>query len=491
VRAYEIKLTSPGFDSAVNNLTKMGTALDRIEKRLTKFTQAGAGIDGLTKRIEKLADQMERLGGATGAVRAGGGGARSGSGSRFISGPNQRLETIASQMPQAVLQNNVAAVADLERAKRLSERSIALDQRRKDDPEHLTRPGLLELFSQMNGLLAKLSRGDLMGAGAKIIQLGGGRNTGGGLNIQQMQAFGLSSVAGGASGGASAGGGAAAGMLRAAGPIGMVVGVVLAVGYGLKKFSEIVQHGTAVMQESADAAAALGGSIAEVAGLRGLGVSPGAAGGLGAGLRGKLSSDPFAMAIGGYQLPSHLTGQSNAPLLEAQMKRLRALYEEGKLLEMVRQERVLGLEVLHQELTASKAMRQMREKDSQESKKFLSSWPSEQRSDYALSQKRKMEAWDLLAQRFQQNWSLVATPVNNLLANITKWLAMTNFVGPDAQVNSPVAQNTSAIEELTKVLRDQLGGGPRARGALSPAQKAAIQRGMDWDTARNLGAFRL
>lgn len=200
MRAYEIKLTSPGFDTAVTNLTKMGTALNRIEQRLQKLTQAGAGIDGLTKRIEKLADQMERLGAATGGVRAGGGGGggtrTSGGGSRFIAGPNQRLETIAQQMPQAVLQNNMAAVADLERAKRLAERSIALDQRRKDDPEHLTRPGLLELFSQMNSLLGKLGRGDIGGSIITLGKLSGGRNTGGGVNIDQMQAFGLSSVMG-------------------------------------------------------------------------------------------------------------------------------------------------------------------------------------------------------------------------------------------------------------------------------------------------------
>lgn len=494
MRTYEIKLTSPGFDSAVNNLTRMGTSLLRIEQRLSKIAQAGAGIDGLTKRIEKLADQMERLGGATAGVRAsGGGGGGSRGGSRFISGPNQRLETIAAQMPQAVLQNNVAAVADLERAKRLAERSIALDQRRKDDPEHLSRPGLLELFSQMNNLLGKLSRGDVAGS---IITLGrmSGRNVGGGVNIQQMGAYGLGSVMGAPSAGAAGGSSMAslAGLAKFAGPIGIAVTIAAATFGSIKKLGEVASRGAEALQQNADAAAASGATLAEIAGLRGMGFSAGAAGGLGSNLRSRLSSDPFAQAIGGFALPGHLTGQSNAPLLEAQMKRLRALKDEGHLLEMVRQERVLGLEAMHEELMTSKAMNKLRQNDSAAQKR-LAQGQDERMADYRKSQERLKQGIDLIGQRMIQNWAAVATPVNNLLANIAHYFGSETWAGPGASrmSNSPVAQNTAAIEDLTKLLRSQFGGGPRAGGALSPAQKAAVMRGMDWDTARNLGAFRL
>ena len=498
MRSYEIKLTSPGFDNAVNNLTKMGTALTRIEQRLAKLTTAGAGIDGLTKRIEKLADQVERLGVAAGGVRGGGGGggvrssSSGGGGTRFIAGPNQRLQTIAAQMPQALLQGNTAAVADLERAKRLSERSIALDARRKDDPEHLTRPGLLELFSQMNSLLGKLGRGDIGGSIITLGKLSGGRNTGGGVNIQQMGAYGLSSVTGGGSAGGGAAGMNLGAMAKAAGPIGMVVGGMVAAGFALKGFADIAQLGARSIQELSDAASQLGGTSAEVAGLRGLGVSPGQAGGLGSGLRSRLSSDPFAQAVGGFALPGHLTGQSDAPLLEAQMKRLRSLRDEGKLLEMVRQERVLGLETMHEELMASKAMRNLRGKDAVVGKQFGARWSQEDRSDWAVSQKRLRESMDMIGERMQQNVAFFMTPINNGLANLAQWFATTGItVGGNKSTNTPIAQNTSAIEELTKVLSQVVGGGPRARGALSPAQKAAVMRGMDWDAARNLGAFRL
>ena len=49
----------------------------------------------------------------------------------------------------------------------------------------------------------------------------------------------------------------------------------------------------------------------------------------------------------------------------------------------------------------------------------------------------------------------------------------------------------AALKALAAALRDVVGGGARARGALTPAQRASDLRGASLDASRDLRAFRL
>lgn len=111
---------------------------------------------------------------------------------RFLKGPEQRLQEIAQQranLPQVEPVRRQAIAKDLDRAEFLAKRSIVLHQRRMDNPEEsLNRPGLLELFGEMNGLLKAMTQGNAVGV---VQQLARGiqliSNTGG-LNISQKLA---------------------------------------------------------------------------------------------------------------------------------------------------------------------------------------------------------------------------------------------------------------------------------------------------------------
>lgn len=120
---------------------------------------------------------------------------------RFIKGPNQRLADIATQRGQL---SGVADQAhrgrisgDLDRAERNAKRSILLDQRRRDNPEVMQGPGLLELFGSLNSLVGNLRQGNAVGAVKELTRgirmLGDTRP--GGLNIaQKLSRAGLNGV---------------------------------------------------------------------------------------------------------------------------------------------------------------------------------------------------------------------------------------------------------------------------------------------------------
>lgn len=129
---------------------------------------------------------------------------------KFLRGPEQRLQEIAQQrasLPQVADPGKREAIGkDLDRAEFLAKRSIALHQRRMENPEEsLNGPGLLELFRDLNGLIKSMVAGN---PGAVIHHLARGikllSNTGG-LNIQQKLArTNLPIPAGGSTAGPSA-----------------------------------------------------------------------------------------------------------------------------------------------------------------------------------------------------------------------------------------------------------------------------------------------
>lgn len=111
---------------------------------------------------------------------------------RFLKGPEQRLQEIAQQrarLPQVADPGKREAIGkDLDRAEFLAKRSIVLHQRMDNPEESLNRPGLLELFGEMNGLLKAMTQGN---PAAVVHQLARGiklLSATGGLNIQQKLA---------------------------------------------------------------------------------------------------------------------------------------------------------------------------------------------------------------------------------------------------------------------------------------------------------------
>lgn len=106
---------------------------------------------------------------------------------RFIKGPEQRLAEIAAQrqaLPTITDPRQRARIeADLARAEFLAQRSIKLHERRMVNPaESLNRPGLLELFGELNSLVKHLATGNVVGVvkdlalGIKLVSDVGGLN---------------------------------------------------------------------------------------------------------------------------------------------------------------------------------------------------------------------------------------------------------------------------------------------------------------------------
>lgn len=682
-RTYEIRLTSPGFDSAVRNLGGLGRESTRVGGLLSKLADSEGGLSKLHRRLNGIASTLERLQGsgpdltpsfksaenltaaiermderfgaigktdldpviakvdqlATGLERVDAAAksiAKTPSGrakatreassadsakeepkqrgavTKFIAGPNQRLVRIAEQKPLAIAEGNEAARKDLDRAEWLAKRSIFLQSQRNADPTAMERPGLLELFSDLNHFLRDASRGNVLGAVQQARQLGfhlnkgnepggsgpvgralgfpmGDRSRGAtvgnistagsaianqaqrtvGANLTgrtpprismpsneppalaassgnspamvlarkatpQIAAAATTSPAlsefvlpGAATAAGAEAGTAASGMIAAAmNPVTLaVVGGITATIGGLYLLKSAAGEASRNLRMIGSNAAAAGASPGEIAGLRAYGVSPDQAPGLGASLRQRLSSDPFAMSVGGYALPGQLTGESDAPLIRRQLERLRGLYEEGRLLEMVRQTRILGLEGYRDELMVSRSVWAARKEDARIAEGIYNPQRTQEARDYKAAVDRLNHAFDNsktvlggpLIKMLSDGANAGATTLNYLNDIARKYQGviggvtdvMIRSLGPwgqffaimaqagskmfptDPAKNSAQDANTKAIEELTKAIITHIGGGKRAAGALSPGERAAVQQGADFDLARRMGAYRI
>lgn len=246
---------------------------------------------------------------------------------RFIKGPNQRLAEIAEQRASlssiADEQQRGRIGADLDRAERSARRSITLDQRRRDNPELMESPGLLETLSgvarQLDAIGRSRNAGQVLrniGLGVKFLQ-----EQRGGLNAQQRMArtfnagapigglarfnpntrgqFSASSLAighariaqermqrPGVSGSAPnnspvSGGGGSSSLLQTLGQMHialaiaalMIEGTLKLASFAIKSFTEAAVAGAKRMQGVADASRLSGGSLGQVAGLQALGIS--------------------------------------------------------------------------------------------------------------------------------------------------------------------------------------------------------------------------
>jgi len=314
-------------------------------------------------------------------------------GKPFLSGPEQKLLKIQEQrqrLPEVENPLERAAIGkDLDRSEFLAKRSIVLHQRRMENPEEsLNRPGLLELFSDLNSLLKGIvsSRGAVdvlrnVGLGVKLLSAPGG------LNIQQKVAraginpapvvgaaaaqavtqvtgkFNAAALAAGHAGiarqlqqgapprvaaqAAQATQGLAVATADTTGAMEGLLSVVSAAPVPVKVALAGFIAGALAVKVLADAAvqaaqslnsvgvAAMqsGGSAGDIARLKGLGINPEQAGSTAGNLRQRISSDPFARAtaarFGISAIPRELRGMNEARLLEKAIDGLRNSYKRN------------------------------------------------------------------------------------------------------------------------------------------------------------------
>lgn len=238
---------------------------------------------------------------------------------RFLSGPSQQLARIAEQRAQLAgisdPARRAAIAKDLDIRDFQARRSLALANRRMQNPdEGLNRPGLLELFGELNGLLKSISTGNVLGS-VKSLARGFDLLGGGGLNVQQklsrsigaksagpsLSDFILPSIGGGKGAGGLAGtlmggGGTAGGVVEALGGLagvaalaaGVIAGVVAAVGL----LVEGVKRTTAELASFREQVLLTGGTVSQNAALQTFGLGDGLAAQFRQGTQ--VGADPYA-----------------------------------------------------------------------------------------------------------------------------------------------------------------------------------------------------
>lgn len=437
---------------------------------------------------------------------------------KFLSGPNQRLETIRKQIAEAEKLGNTAALKDLKLAEFRANRQIALGDRAMKAGAGA--PGLLELLK------------DLKGAGGGSLGLPGmGRIFApGGLNVEQLLggAAGLGDLAGllgGKTGTAVAGAAeaASAGLLEissVAGPLAAVFGVLTA---AAAAYVAMLKRATEELAAFSAGASAAGGT-ASIASLRAMGLNPTDAASAGNRLRAKLSSDPMAMMFGGALPPAFLGPQDNGQFLRDQFERLRGVKALYGAEEQLRQARVLELDGYLDLINVSRHLVDLQNKEADLSKQIFTDDNLQMMRDLngelrlnqrlygdlatALSIPALRSTTDALhglnaalidiarnAQEGKGN-SLTgfasgafdavidALPGGTALKAIFKAFEAAgrqtrdsdNPFAADSERLRKLQDNTDALMKVAAVLKDVLGGGDRGRGALSGAQRAALAR---------------
>jgi hypothetical protein len=389
--AMQIDLRLGGVDAAVAGLERVAAAFDRVTKSQGGGGSSGGGtripvpssdatkyLQGPNQRLQKIAEQLQQ------AVSEGNAAAEKDlrllksqaertldreahrddpKATRFLAGPNQRLARIAEQLNQAQAEGNKAAEADLriaefnaKRAKRLSEERMA-----KGD----SGGGLLELFGDLNKLLGGLRSGNL-GQTVRSLVHGIDILSPGGLNVQQKLANAVT--------GPGAGGGAAGALEKLGGVAaelspellligGAIISVHAAAIAGVKMLADETVAAARRLGQIGAAGSTSGGRSGDIFGLGAFGVAPNQVAGAAGGLRERLAADPFARMAGSQlgldpQIPAILGGsQNNARVLREALTALRGVTDQEEQLRLARQ---LGLESMVDELRVSERVFQQR-----------------------------------------------------------------------------------------------------------------------------------
>lgn len=327
----------------------------------------------------------------------------------FLAGPNQQLRKIAEQRGRlheiADPERRQEVARDLDRQERNARRSITLDQRRAADPNAMNGPGLLELFTELNGLMKGLTGGGPVGAvraltaGVRMLSASRGPGAGDpfellkaraglpanlpnmGPSVAQRNATELQGLFAPKRGpqlsdfaipgmrprmaappviGPSPGleGELKLGTMaaRVAGPLALVATAATVGVVALKALADATIMAAENLAGIGSAANHSGGSSQDVSRLMGLGLSKDQIPSVAAGFRNKIAEDPFARSTaagwGISALPRELRGVNEAALLQKGIEGLRAEYkanvpimgEQRAALEQLRKAQVTGLE---------------------------------------------------------------------------------------------------------------------------------------------------
>lgn len=291
-----------------------------IEFTVKNFRAALQEMRQLKAETDGLAQSQKQL-----TAQASGGGKPT----RFVQGPFQRRQALLQQQQLAVQQGNVNAQKDI---------NLALSR----NAQQLRRTQPATFAQRLMGVV-RSSRFSLGGEGGGVQPLVGRV-----LDLFKGGEGGAGLLGGLAEGGA----GAAAGEALGGGPTGIVLGALTLIASGAIKaaagLTKFAQQAAQASQEFQGLRFSTGGTTAETARLgsvgSALGLSPGAVGGLAAGLQDRISTDGFAMATGlragVYNLQQPFGKTDTAGQLVQALKFLRSETGDAQ----IRDARTLGLE---------------------------------------------------------------------------------------------------------------------------------------------------
>jgi hypothetical protein len=298
-----------------------------------------------------------------------------------------------------------------------------------------------------------------------------------------------------------------------------------------KAFSDSMVDAARVAGEFGRAGLMSGGSPGTIGQLTAMGLPAGQIAGTAAGLRQRLSSDPFAMMAGGFQLPRPFGGADEAKLLQEKIEDLRVTKllfgAEAQLVKA----RMLGLDGMLDLINVSQFVQDEQKKAADLNKDIFDERYLQSARDFNASQTQLEGAWKRLEAAFTKPFIQEATVAilgwaqavgdaskflnqhadefNQIAFKMLEGLAgafgqgdavkaledqMKGFKAANDFLNqnqNATQTNTDALNKVAELLMMVVhGGGPRSRGAIPPAILAFNNRQAMQDARLDLRGFR-
>lgn len=545
-RTFEIIYRDKGAKSLADHMVRAADAQDRViagRDKLAAKMPAPVGQGGGRKAQDRIFNDrelkaMEKLG-TPGAIFKDSE-LRALSNPKFLQGPNQLLEKIERQMVLAKALKDPAAIADLEMRRARAQRAkVAGERLLEAGEEGIHAPGLLTQVHRIHEMLYDLKRGDLTMAGFRGGQvLNTFKQFSGGLNIQQKVGLGASPagtkvIGGGPAGGGGAGANLGAALLEFAPAIGAGIAAALS-GGALFAMARAAGPGAERSAVFSQVQAVTGGTPGEVARASMFGVEPTAANEF----RNRITSDPMARIAASRvgispQLPEPFGPTDNAKIFLEALDGLRKIvpFEER-----LRTARMLGLQAALESTKISNSLwaKMMETGDRAAQIGELTEGPSRELN--AAKKRRKKESetfFEAIGLPFmgsEEKWEEaqgdmfgwlndriaaahgkkvknrvpILDDVNEFGEWLSKWqgpkfgpkgfdmnLPAYQGDGGAAAGQSDAEKQTRLLEQIAALLEQGLGGGERARGAVSPAMMGEFAFGQHLQlSAHALRSFR-
>lgn len=414
-------------------------------------------------------------------------GNRGAGGAGYLSGPFQRLQKAQDNYRRALMQSNQQIIADARVALENAQRGVQRLQPKSFQQRLMELIGTTRIGN--SGVAPLVNR---IGA----LLPGGGQ---GGLN-----------------GGAN---GAMGGMLLAGG----VAAAAAATQTFARWLGEASQAAAAFKREMLTT----GGTARDTAALQTFGL----AGDLANALRDRLSSDPFAMATAGAQIDPRLGGsQNNAAILVREVEKLRATYQMQGAEAALRRARILGIEPAMKLAAASKKLWEGMKRDAEVvavlQKRYGAGLNELEGQTNRLKQSAEnaktaivgnaapgaadaMAVFADLLNKFAESKKAIeafGAAVDFGLSNagaigqlyrFIKWVGTAGKAmglggaGKPDPAATATSANTQAVIDLTAAIKQIIGGGPRAGGAIPPAARNAANRAAMQGAALDLRGYRV